>query len=115
MNILSGKDENDDGLLYEFKFLDKIGDLYFEENGKLWVNVKRIYECRDDEQKRTLRNEIKKLKPEAEDLIEGNIDRLHSRLRSEELLDYYTEREKDYDKVLDIFVRTNSGMERCKR
>jgi hypothetical protein len=34
---------------------------------------------------------------------------LHSRLRSEELLNYYTEREKDYDKVLDIFVRTNSG------
>jgi uncharacterized protein with ParB-like and HNH nuclease domain len=59
MNILSGKEENDDGLLYEFKFLDKIGDLYFEDNGKLWVNVKRIYECRDDEQKRALRNEIK--------------------------------------------------------
>jgi uncharacterized protein with ParB-like and HNH nuclease domain len=109
MNVLSGKEENDDSLLYEFKFLGKIGDLFFQENGKIWVNVKRVYECKDDEQKRGLRNEIKKLNPESENLIEGNIDKLHSRLRSEELLNYYTERENDYDKVLDIFVRTNSG------
>jgi uncharacterized protein with ParB-like and HNH nuclease domain len=109
LNILSGEEENDDGLLYEFKFIDKVGELHFEEEGKIWVNVKRIYECRDDEQKRSLRNEIKKINLEFEDLIEGNIDKLHSRLRTEELLNYYTEREKDYDKVLDIFVRTNSG------
>ncbi len=109
LDILSGKKENEDGLLYEFKFLDKIGELFFEENERLWVSVKRVYECKDDEEKRALRNEIKKLKPEFENMIEGNVDKLHSRLRGEELLNYYTEREKDYDKVLDIFVRTNSG------
>jgi len=109
LNVLSGKEENDDGLLYEFKFIDRVGELYFEEEGKIWVNIKRIYECKDDEQKRSLRNEIKKINPEFEDIVEGNIDKLHSRLRTEELLNYYTEREKDYDKVLDIFVRTNSG------
>jgi uncharacterized protein with ParB-like and HNH nuclease domain len=109
MNVLSGKEENDDGLLYEFKFLDSLGESYFRDKDKIWINVKRIYECRNDEQKRVLRNEIKKLNPEFEDLIEGNIDILHSRLRSEEILNYYNEREKDYDKVLDIFVRTNSG------
>lgn len=94
MNILSGKDENADGLLYEFKFLDKNGELHFEENEKIWVNVKRVYECKDNEQKRILRNKIKALNPKFEDIIEDNIGNLHSRLRSEEILNYYTEKRR---------------------
>ena len=109
ISVLSGREENEDGLLYEFKFLDNMGELYVENSGALWVNVKRIYECRDDEQKRIIRNEIRKLRPNDDGIIERNIDRLHSRLRTEEILNYHTEREEDYDKVLDIFIRTNSG------
>jgi len=40
---------------------------------------------------------------------EQNIEILYSRLRSELIINYYPEEENDYDKVLDIFVRTNSG------
>ncbi len=109
IDILSGKEENEDGLLYEFNFIDKISELYIKDKERLWVNVKKIYECKNDEERRNLRKEIKKLMPENEDIIEQNIDKLHSRLRTELILNYYTEREKDYDKVLDIFVRTNSG------
>lgn len=110
-NVFSGKEENEDGLLYEFKFLDKTNKDFFLSENKLWVNVKRIYECRTSENKIDLRDKIRDMadKPEGKKLVEKNIDILYGRLKSEDILNYYPEEEKDYDKVLDIFVRTNSG------
>ncbi len=110
-NILSGKDEDDAGLLYEFKFLDKSKDKCFTENEKIWINVKRVYECKKSEDKIDLRDEASESATDSNQkkLIEKNIDILYDRLKSQQILNYYPEEEKDYDKVLDIFVRTNSG------
>src|SRR3989344_3687869 len=111
LNVLSGKEEDDNGLLYEFQFLDKSNNSFFSKDEKLWVNVKRIYECKNSEEKIDLREEISALETEGDKkkLIERNIDRLYDRLKSEQILNFYPEEERDYDKVLDIFVRTNSG------
>ena len=108
LNVHSGEKENDDGYLYEFEFLspDK-GDI-FRDGDKLWVMVKSIYDCEDVQQRIVLRDKVKKHTSNAT-LIEMNIDILHSKLRSEQILNYYTEKNEDYDRVLDIFVRTNSG------
>lgn len=111
MNALSGKEENEDGFLYEFKFLDKTNKTYFLEKGKLWVNIKRVYECKKSEEKIDIREETSSITKDNSErkTIERNIDVLYDRLKSQQILNFYPEEEKDYDRVLDIFVRTNSG------
>ena len=44
-----------------------------------------------------------------EGIIERNIERLKNALISDKRLSYYEEKEEDYEKVFDIFVRVNSG------
>ncbi|MBI2047438.1 DUF262 domain-containing protein, partial [Candidatus Pacearchaeota archaeon] len=110
-NVLSGKDEDEEGLLFEFKFLDKLNNAFFSENGKVWLNVKRVYECKKSEDKIDIREEVSSNVQDNNErkLVERNIDVLYDRLKSQQILNFYPEEEKDYDKVLDIFVRTNSG------
>jgi len=116
-NVLSGDKELEDGVLYEFKFFnEKNGDHFKEEDKKektvkLWFRVKNVYDI----------NDIEDVPDILEDSIERKYDlelskdqmksfsRLLRMLKYEKLIYYYPEVEKDYDKVLDIFVRTNSG------
>jgi len=111
MNVLSGEEEDEDGLLYEFRFLDKSSKTYFLDGDKLWLNIKRIYECKKSENKIDIREDVSSTIQDnnKRKLIERNIDVLYDRLKSQQILNFYPEEEKDYDKVLDIFVRTNSG------
>lgn len=108
LNVHSGKEEDEEGFLYGFSFLDGENKEFFIDDNKLWVKVKSIYECKDISQRRILRGKVAELTKE-KDLVELNIDTLHSRLRGEQILNYYTEKEEEYNRVLDIFVRTNSG------
>lgn len=116
-NVLSGEKEQDDGMLYEFKFSNKDnGDSYISEEDdikKLWFRVKDIYDISIG-QVFTDINKIsqtfkEKYSIELSDPHRNNIAKLCSYLKSEKIIYYYPEVEKDYDKVLDIFVRTNSG------
>lgn len=116
-NVLSGDKELEDGILYEFKFFnEKSGDHFKEEDKKdktikLWFRVKNVYDI----------NDIEDVPDILETAIEKNheiqlskeqkksVSRLLRMLKYEKLIYYYPEAEKNYDKVLDIFVRTNSG------
>ncbi len=46
---------------------------------------------------------------EVSDVENGHAFKLWSKLNYEKLITYYEERTQDYDQVLDIFIRTNSG------
>lgn len=121
-NVLSGKDENDDGIIYEFEFKDKnIGIALFEkvkheekEIPKIWVNVKRIYESeigKAAKRKEFVKqiNDFLKLDDTYTNSIDDNIDSIDNVLKQDGIINYYPETEIDYERVLDIFVRTNSG------
>ncbi len=110
-NILTGTEENDDGLLYEFKFLEKDNETFFQDDGAIWLNVKRIFECARTEDKFDLRERVTNILSANDDkkIAEKNIDILYDRLKSQQIINFYPEEEKNYDRVLDIFVRTNSG------
>ncbi|MFA6272680.1 MAG: DUF262 domain-containing protein [Patescibacteria group bacterium] len=117
-NILSGDEENeDDGILYEFNFYnsDK-GEKFVEKDKnevieKAWYRVKNIYSIKDIEDV----SDIVTTKFEAEYSIvvskeqKKAVSKLLRMLRYESIIYYYPETEENYDKVLDIFVRTNSG------
>ncbi|MCL5266965.1 MAG: DUF262 domain-containing protein [Bacteroidetes bacterium] len=114
-NLLSGVEE-DDEILYEFKFYNRDkGDTFLEEsknsNPKLWFRVKDIYDVDDPEDLDDKLDERLRNKSTGE-LTKGQIKsvkRLHRLLTAEPVINFYPEKEESYDKVLDIFVRTNSG------
>lgn len=116
-NILSGQEEQEDGILYEFKFFNKNkGESFQEDNDgdkKIWYRVKDIYDLKISEIFSELTKISKAIKDSyAVDLSDdqkNSIVRLCQYLKAEKIIYYYPEIEQDYDKVLDIFVRTNSG------
>jgi uncharacterized protein with ParB-like and HNH nuclease domain len=117
-NILSGDEENEeDGLLYDFVFFNsEKGEKFIEKDkeGKIikaWFRIKNIYSISDIEDV----SDIIKQKFEMDYSISITkkqtkaVSKLLRMLRYESIIYYYPETEENYDKVLDIFVRTNSG------
>jgi uncharacterized protein with ParB-like and HNH nuclease domain len=117
-NILSGDEENEeDGLLYEFNFFNSNKGEKFIEKGKdnniekAWYRVKNIYAIEDIEDISDIITEKfeKKYNISVKRKQKKAVSKLLRMLRYETIIYYYPETEEDYDKVLDIFVRTNSG------
>lgn len=116
-NILSGDQEQEDGILFEFKFFNSSKGETFKEDSdketKIWYRVKDIYDLSIAQ----IFSELTKITKTIKELYnvdlldnqKNNIARLCQYLKAEKLIYYYPEIEQNYDKVLDIFVRTNSG------
>ena len=117
-NVLSGIEEND-GILYEFEFFNKDREGVspdFDEKDKkkiekIWFRVKDIYDIKDiEEVSDILSDKIEKqYSISLASTQKKAVTRLLRMLKYEKVIHYYPEVEKNYDKVLDIFVRTNSG------
>ena len=109
-NILSGKNEDENGNIFEFKFFDYQTDKLFSDSNKLWINIKYLFSYSDEYD---LEDDIEKFTREKNIILNKEEKRsskkLWSNLKNKELINYYPEREKNMDKVLDIFVRTNAG------
>lgn len=94
-------------------------DFYFKENAdlwpgstepQLWYEVGRILSFDDAEDaKDDIKKELEGLTQEQRDCANRIIGKLHGRLNSANIINYYEETSDDYDKVLEIFVRTNTG------
>lgn len=116
-NLLSGEEESEDDLLYEFKFFNKKKGTSFldeaDDDGprKLWYRVKDIYAIQElfSEINNIAQNIKDEHSVELTDKHKNGIAKLYGKLKTEQLIYYYPEIEQDYDRVLDIFVRTNSG------
>jgi len=124
-NLLSGIEENEDEILYEFKFFPQSQPDVWKETiedrkniipdfDKYWIRVKYIISL---DKLHEVQSKIKeKVKNEIDyqvtDLQNGNIFKLWSKLNYDKLITFYEERTQEYDKVLDIFIRTNTGGEK---
>lgn len=117
-NILSGNEENEeDGILYEFNFFNcNKGEKFVETNKnkiveKAWFRVKNIYAIKELEDVSDTIND--KFEKEYSIVVSKEqkkaVSKLLRMLRYEPIIYYYPETEENYDKVLDIFIRTNSG------
>ncbi|CAG0967243.1 hypothetical protein METP3_01221 [Methanosarcinales archaeon] len=111
LNLLSGENENEDGIIYEFKFFKIPTNI----DGKaIWIKVKDI--VNKFNRKGVLVSDVKRelshtmgVDVTKEGIIEKNIERLKNAFISDRRLSYYDEKEENYEKVFDIFVRVNSG------
>ena len=94
-------------------------DFYFKEDAQpwpgstesqLWYEVGRILSFDDAEDaKDDIKKELAGFSQEQKDCANRIIGKLHGRLNSTNIINYYEETSNDYDKVLEIFVRTNTG------
>jgi len=95
---------------FEFKEADKLNT-----DGEYWYPVGKILDFDDaedakDDLSNSLDIEDKELQKNAKRLI----GRLHSKIHTNKLINYYEEKTTDYDKVVEIFIRTNTGGEKLE-
>lgn len=79
-----------------------------------WFRVGRILDCPNEEAFYDLRYSeeaqfVAGLSKAKENLFERNLARLYNAIWRDAAISYYVERDQDYDRVLDIFVRANEA------
>lgn len=105
LNIQQPLKDEEDGRIYEFKFLTKNE---YNKNSSMWFKVGDTLKFRDiisfndflDE------NQYKKNRFTYETL-----SKLQKVIHSDAIINYFLEKEQDIDKALNIFIRINSGGE----
>lgn len=105
LNILAEAHENEAGMQYDFRFLTPEDARDLENESQCWYKVSDVLGKSLPSLHRFL--VYKRL---------GNLDgpfdvlaRLHEVVHTEPVISYYEEEDQDLDRVLDIFIRTNSG------
>lgn len=104
LNLTSTKQNEDDDLEYDFKFLSE--DEYKNErkdNAKCWFKVKDILYSNLKTVKHKARENFKLSK-----LAKQNLSLLYKKIRLEKVINYYEVSGKSMDDVLVIFVRATS-------
>ena len=79
-----------------------------------WFQVGRILDCKNDNGFYALKDKEEAKFPEnlpkaSENTFERNLWRLYQAIYKDVAISYYVERDQDYDRVLDIFVRANEA------
>lgn len=101
-------DENPEELTYQFEFRESPEPS--NGNKELWYEVGKILDYDDaEEAKDALRDAFQVLSEDDVRNANSLVGRLHSRIHTKPTISYYEERTPSYDKVLEIFVRANSG------
>ncbi len=100
------EEDNEDGAIYDFRFLTmeeyNKSELTWFEVGKI-LALNGIFE---------LNQFLKKNNWDSNEYISNTLSRLLDVIHVKTLINYYLEQEQDYDKALNIFIRTNSGGEK---
>jgi len=111
LNLLKSPVPNDDNpeeLTYGFAFRENAEPA--KEKAQLWYKVGRILDFEDAEDaKSDMRLQFAALSDEQRENANKLIGRLHNRIHTTLVGNYYQEKSQDYDKVLQVFVRANSA------
>ena len=105
LNILDKAQENEAGILYDFRFLT-LEEAKQRDDAHCWYRVGNVLNATGalDLHRFLVQEKLGNLDEPFELL-----DRLHRAVHTEPTIAYYKEESQDLDKVLDIFIRTNSG------
>lgn len=101
-------DENPEELTYEFKFRESA--VPEQAKQQLWYKVGRILDHPDAEDaKDDIEKELQVFATDQITDAKRMVGRLHTRIHTSKVANYYEEKSQDLEKVLQIFVRANSG------
>ena len=106
LDLLAPPSPDEDGVRYRFKFLDD-GQIARDE-GAHWFKVPNILGMEDGPAMLASLME-RGLQGEALKGAYAILDRLHRVVHSHNLINYYEEEAQDLERVLNIFIRLNSG------
>jgi len=111
LNLLKpiGRNENNpEELEYQFKFRES-SETNNQDN-ELWYKVGNILDFMDSEDAKSAIDDILiKFSKEKQDTAKKLIGRLHARIHTYKIINYYEEKSQDYDKVVEVFIRANTG------
>jgi uncharacterized protein with ParB-like and HNH nuclease domain len=111
LNLVKSPTPNEDNpeeLTYGFAFREN-SDVAGADP-QLWYPVGSILDFEDAEDaKAAMKTKLSSLTEAQRDTANKLIGRLHNRIHTTLVGNYYEERSQDYDKVLQVFVRANSG------
>ena len=103
-------EDNPEELTYAFSFRENGTPERDKEDQQLWYQVGRILDHEDAEDaKADIKEILSPLPEEKRDNANRLIGRLHSRIHTVQVGNYYAENSQDPERVLQIFVRANSG------
>lgn len=106
LNLLASLEPDEDGIVYRFSFLD---DAHATPSSEaLWFRVPEILGMKDGP---AMLNWLVAQQLTGDDLSRAyaTLDRLHRVVHMEPLIYYYEEEAQDLERVLNIFIRLNSG------
>ncbi|MBL8087470.1 MAG: DUF262 domain-containing protein [Chthonomonas sp.] len=106
-------DPNYEDIFFRFEFRDK-GKGGKANGDSRWFEVGKILSFKSDREFDEYRDEFvesidESTTKEQRRAARMNLDRLYRAIHKDDVIAYYVEREQDYDRVLDVFVRANSG------
>ena len=112
LNILKEplKSENPEELTYQFQFRENDEPNPKDLNPQYWYLVGDILNFIDAEDaKKDIKPKLAIFSDELQATANSHVGRLHSRIHTLRLLNYYEEKSQDYDKVVEAFIRANTG------
>ena len=106
LNILAEAEENEAGMLHDFRFMTESYAESWNDQEHCWFPVRKILRTKDPVAlfKFLVKKGLGNLEYPFEVLL-----RLRDVVHTDKVIAYYEEEDQDLDKVLDIFIRTNSG------
>lgn len=105
---LGRKEENPEELEYQFEFRES--DERNDPDNELWYKVGRILDFKDSEDAKSDIDEIvENFEKQKQENAKKLIGRLHARIHTYKFINYYEEKSEDYDKVVEVFIRANTG------
>ncbi|WP_198370331.1 GmrSD restriction endonuclease domain-containing protein [Roseomonas rosulenta] len=106
LDLLAAQEPDEDGAIYRFKFLDD-AQVARDENSH-WFKVPDILGMADGP---SMLSGLMARGLEGEALMKAyhTLDRLHRVVHTHNLINYYEEEAQDVERVLNIFIRLNSG------
>jgi len=112
LNILKPPIPNEDDpeeLTFQFEFLEDEDISSNNGESEFWYRVRRILDYKDSEDaKSDIEKEISHLSEKQKDNAKKLVGKLHSRIHTVTVINYYEEKTPDPERVLTIFVRANS-------
>lgn len=112
LNILKAplESDNPEELTYQFSFRENDTSNPRDPSPQFWYLVGDILNFDDAEDAKTdIKTKLKDFTDEQKSIANSHIGRLHSRIHTSRLLNYYEEKSQVYDKVVEAFIRANTG------
>ncbi len=101
-------EENSEELEYQFQFRES--QQTANPDKELWYEVGRILDFWDGEDaKNDIKSKIEYLNEQQQENARKLIGRLHTRIHIYPVINYYEEKSQESDKVVEIFIRANTG------